>query len=273
MFSIDILGTGTPMLDQHRCGSGVAISGDDGWILVDCGRGVTQRIAEAGLGLDRLLAVCLTHHHTDHVSDLATLAMARWSLWIDDPLVVLTPEGPCASFARHCLDGFEDQAFFAQGLPGGSVRPAIEVRSFSPAKEPADVAELASFRLRSVLVDHHPIEAAVGYGVDDGHNTVVISGDTAACAGIETMARGADVLIHEALRADAVPDDLLQWNASAESVGALAQRAGVEHVVLTHLIPAPNDTEAEQAFVDDTRKGGFTGTCTVAHDLLRIEIG
>jgi ribonuclease Z len=272
MVQVDLLGTGTPFLDPERCGSGTAVSSPDGWLLIDCGRGVTQRVAEAGLDLHTLRAVLLTHHHSDHVSDLATLATARWTSGAAGPLVVIAPDGPCATFARSCLGPFGDQAFYSQAPTEAGPRPVIEVLAFVGSSRPNVVLDLGPFRVSSALVDHHPIEAAVGYRIGVGSVSIAIRGDTAACPGFEALAQDADLLIHEALLARAMSASLLEWNASAESVGALARRAGATRLVLTHLLPPPRTADAEQLFVDDARAGGFEGPIDVARDLLRIRI-
>jgi len=101
------------------------------------------------------------------------------------------------------------------------------------------VLEAGPWKVTSTLVDHHPIEAAVGYRIEDGLKSVVVSGDTAVCGGIGLLAKEADLLIHQALDADRVSPALLEWNASAQSVGALARSAGVKRLVLTHLLPPP----------------------------------
>jgi len=267
-----LLGTGTPVPDPDRCGSGTAVVGPDGWVLVDCGRGVTQRTMQAGLDLTMLHGVLLTHHHSDHVSDLATLAIARWCAGAGSPLRVVAPGGRSSAFARTCLDSFDDQAFYGQADPSAGPRPSIEVREFDPAPEPTEVANLAGFAITSVLVDHHPIEAAVGYRVDVAGVRIVVSGDTAACQGIESMACDADLLIHEALLSRAVSAAALEWNAGAETVGALADRAGAARLVLTHLLPPPANARHEQAFVAEARAGGFEGPIDVAADLARIPV-
>ncbi len=272
MFEVVMLGTGTPIADPRRAGSGTALVGPSGWLLVDCGRGVTQRAIEAGLDLTAIEAVLLTHHHSDHISDLATLAIARWSAGAADPLVVVAPDGPCTAFAEHCLDAFDDQAFYSQAPSEAGSRPAIEVQPFVPTLSQAEVARLGSWSITSVLVDHHPIEAAVGYRVSDGSHAVALSGDTAACEGMAQLARGVDLLIHEALNANEVRGGLLDWNASAESVGALAQRAGVTKLVLTHLLPPPQTDEAEQQFVNQANAGGFQGPISIAVDLMRLSL-
>lgn len=272
MIEVVLLGTGTPMPDPTRCGSGVAVVNGHRWVLVDCGRGVTQRVVESGLDLAAIDAVVLSHHHSDHVSDLATLAITRWVDGATTPLVVVVPSGPCGRFARRCLDGFEDQAFHSQAGPGSPPRPTVAVQEFAPTDHPTVVFDSPPWTVRSALVDHHPIEAAVGYRIEVGGRVVAVSGDTAVCAGIERLAAGADLLIHEALRSDRVSPAALTWNASARSVGELAHALDLSSVVLTHLLPAPEGPEEERAFIDETRAGGFTGELLVARDRQRLTV-
>ena len=78
----------------------------------------------------------LTHHHSDHVSDLATLAIARWAHGATTPLTVLAPNGPCHRYVARCLDAFEDQAFYSQARPEAGRRPVLESRAFSPSPIP-----------------------------------------------------------------------------------------------------------------------------------------
>jgi ribonuclease Z len=272
MVEVVLLGTGTPVPDPARSGSGVAVVHEGRWVLVDCGRGVTQRVMEAGLDLAGLEAVVLTHHHSDHVSDLATLAIARWVDGEPTPLRVVAPSGPCARFARACLDGFEDQAFYSQANADSSSRPSVSLIEFTPTEHPRPVFEKSSWVVSSALVDHAPIEAAVGYRVEVGGRVVAVSGDTARCIGIERLAVGADLLIHEALRSDRASPASLAWNASALSVGELALELDLSRVVLTHLLPAPRSAHDERAFVDEARSSGYSGEVIVAHDLMRLTV-
>lgn len=267
-----ILGSGTPVAGPGRAGAATAlVAGDGRWVLVDCGRGATQRALDAGLDLTALVAVAVTHHHSDHVNDLATLATTRWSAGAT-PLAVVAPEGPSARFARRCLDAYDDQAFHSQARPAAGPRPVIDVRAFEATESPTDVLVTGDgWRLASALVDHHPVAPAVGYQVahDDG-GRVAVSGDTAVCAGVEALAEGVDVLVHEALLGDRVTPGLLTWNAGARAVGELAARTRPATLVLTHLIPAPTTTADQDAYVAEVRDGGFTGPTLVAHDGLRV---
>jgi ribonuclease BN (tRNA processing enzyme) len=93
------------------------------------------------------------------------------------------------------------------------------------------------------------------------------------CDSVARLADGADVLVHEALRSDLASAQTLQWNASARSVGELADELGLREVVLTHLLPPPLTAADEQAFVDEARAGGYSGRLVIAHDLMVLEIG
>jgi ribonuclease Z len=269
-----VLGSGSPLPDPERAGPALAVVGDAGWVLVDCGRAATQRAIDAGLDLTAVVAVALTHHHSDHVSDLATLATARWVAGATTPLVVVAPEGPSASVARRCLDPYDDQSFHGQSDPAAGPRPVVDVQAFDPGSEPAPVLTAGDWRVSSVLVDHHPVTPAVGYLVEHtgAGARVAVSGDTAVCDGMRALGRNVDVLVHQALLTSRVSPELLEWNAGAAAVGGLAAEVEPGILVLTHLIPAPRSVEHQQRYLDEVRAGGFAGSTLVAHDGLRITV-
>jgi ribonuclease Z len=267
-----ILGSGTPLPEAQRGGSALAVVADGEWLLVDCGRAATQRAIDAGLDLASVTAVAITHHHSDHLSDLATFATTRWTSGATSPLTVVAPSGPAARFAAQCLTVYDDQSFYAQASDAAGSRPAIDVHAFTGSQEVTPVYASDGWRLSSVLVDHHPVEPAVGYLVEHGGARVAISGDTAVCDGMRGLARDVDVLVHEALLSSRVPSALLEWNAAARAVGELAAETLPHTLVLTHLIPTPTSAEDERAYVDEVRAGGFDGSTIVARDLLRISI-
>jgi ribonuclease Z len=268
---IVVLGTGSPIPEPGRGGSAVAIVGESDWVLVDCGRAATQRVIDAGLDLSTVVAVGITHHHSDHVSDIVTFATARWTAGASTPLTVLAPTGPAARYAEHCLDPFDDQSFHTQAPVTAGPRPAVAVRGFDAPARLEAVFSSGPWSIASVLVDHRPVEPAVGYLIEIAGRRVAISGDTAVCDGMYQLAMGVDVLVHQALLSSRVSADLLTWNASARSVGELAARARPKTLVLTHLIPAPRSQTDDLEYIDEVRAGGFDGHVLVARDLLHVE--
>lgn len=270
MVEVVVLGSGTPNPCPDRAGAAVAVVDGSSWVLVDCGRAATQRALSAGLDLTSVQAVLITHHHSDHVSDLATFAITRWTAGATDPLRVVAPAGPSATFARQCLDVFVDTAFYGQAAASAGARPSIAVNVFEAGHDVAVVVEVDGWSASSVLVDHHPVEPSVGYRIERRGARIAISGDTAVCEGVRRLADGAHIVVHEALLTARVSAASLEWNASARSVGELAAILKPQTLVLTHLFPAPSTFDDEQAFLDEVRLGGFTGHTVVAHDLLRV---
>ena len=65
-----ILGTGTCQIQRERMASSVLIDLGETKILYDIGRGICQRIIEAGYKLSETDHIILSHFHPDHFSDL-----------------------------------------------------------------------------------------------------------------------------------------------------------------------------------------------------------
>src|SRR5665213_4351075 len=72
-----ILGSGSPLPDPGRAGPSTLVRTTAGDLLFDCGRGVLMRAAAAGSGAGMFRALCLTHLHSDHISDLNDIFTTR----------------------------------------------------------------------------------------------------------------------------------------------------------------------------------------------------
>jgi ribonuclease Z len=140
----------------------------------------------------------------------------------------------------------------------------------------AVVFDEEGLRVTAFRVDHTPVSPAVGYRFDYRGRSIVISGDTKRDAVLEETARGADVLIHEALAPNLVAvlersakdagrdklakifRDIPGYHASPKDAVASAQAAGVKALVLTHIVPAMPTRALEPVFLDGaTFKGPF----------------
>jgi len=160
--------------------------------------------------------------------------------------------------------------------------PGVDLRTFVASSSARTVwtSDDDAVTVSAVAVHHEPVPDAVAYRVDTPDGSVVISGDTRVCEEVEQLCEGASLLVHEVARTQAmknriagtVLEHVFSYHADSILLGESAQRAGVPHVLLTHLIPAPDGPEAEAALERDLRDGGYTGTVTVGRDLITIEL-
>ncbi len=279
-----ITGTGIPVPSPGRAGAGVLVRGGGVALQFDAGRATALRLAEAGTSPRGLDAMFLTHHHSDHVVGLADVVLTRWlenRHDEPDPFPIVAPAGPASRFVERLLDPWHDDLAVRMAHTGRTRLPEIDLRAFAAGPEPATVWEGDGWRVSAVAVRHEPVVPAAAYRVDTPEGAVVISGDTRACAEVERLAAGAAVLVHEAVLAAALPrylaelpyiGALLDYHAPAPEVGALAARAGVATLVLTHLLPQPHTPAAEGDYRDAARAGGFTGDVIVARDLTTVAL-
>ena len=272
--SVVLTGTGIPAAAPGRAGPGTMVRVGEDVYQFDAGRATTLRLSEAGVQTDELTALLLTHHHSDHCVDVPDTVISRWILG-GQPLPILAPQGPFDAFGAHLLDVWEEDIAIRRQVTG---RPAstLDWRSFPAPQEPSIVWQDDVVTVSAVTVAHEPVEPAVGYRLDCAQGSVVISGDTRVCEEIESLAHGADVLVHEACLPEFVKKNVgasvIGYHADCRLLGAMAERAGVPVLMLTHLLPQPSVDEVEQAFEQEARDGGFTGRIVVGRDLVSVSL-
>jgi len=76
-----VLGSGSPIADDARSGSGYLVWREGrALVLIDAGGGIFLRFGQSGARLEDLELIALTHFHTDHAADLpASLKGAHFS--------------------------------------------------------------------------------------------------------------------------------------------------------------------------------------------------
>jgi ribonuclease Z len=282
--TVTITGTGVPHVSPGRAGPGVLVTYNKTQLQFDAGRATTLRLSEAGVPVHRLTALFITHHHSDHLTGLTDVLFTRWLERHEkyQPLPVFAPNGPATHFLEHILDPWAADIDIRQSHVGRTDNPAPDIRGFDT---PEGIFEVwrdddSGVRVLATCVHHEPVMPAVAYRVETPDGAIVISGDTRVCEEVETLAKGARVLVHEAMRQhilrnflDEMPHlaHLMAYHSDIHELGAMAQRINNPTLVLTHLIPAPAQTdEAEQEWVDDIRSSGFAGEVIVARDLATI---
>ncbi|MZD09873.1 MBL fold metallo-hydrolase [Streptomyces sp. SID5785] len=283
--TVTLTGTGVPFPSPDRAGPGVLVSHEDVHLQLDAGRSTLMRLMQAGLGPHQLSALFLTHVHSDHVSDVADLVHTRWiqdHLYGTGPLPVVAVDGHASAFVRGVpAANAYDVDVRVQHVQDGP--PEVVGHWFDLPAAPTEVWRSPCGRVvvEAVRVRHEPVEQAVGYRITTPDGVVVVSGDTRVCEEIEDLATGADVLVHEACRGASLAEHvkgtrfetIFSYHADTTALGAMARRTGVPHLVLTHLIPAPDTPGQADEFEDEVRRGGFEGRVSVGHDLLTVTLG
>ncbi len=271
--SIVMLGTGTPNADPDRSGPSTAIIVGDTPYLFDAGPGVVRRAAAArrkgveALRPSNLRLVFFTHLHSDHTLGYADLIFTPWVLERTVPLRAFGPPG-LKKMTDHLIEAYrEDIDLRLHGLePANPAGYTVEVQEIQPGMMYRDSSvEITAFR-----VPHGSWEYSYGYSIKTPDGRIVLSGDTGPFEGMVDVARGADVLVHEAystkgwLQRDSVWQRYhASFHTSGTDVGRIAQLAGVQTLVLTHQLLW---RATEDDLVDEVRRQ-FSGRVISAHDL------
>jgi ribonuclease BN (tRNA processing enzyme) len=114
-------------------------------------------------------------------------------------------------------------------------------------QRPVTVFRDDAVQVTAVAVMHGRAVPALAYRFDTAAGSVVFSGDTAVSDDLIALARGAGVLVHqvadlEYLRRQGFDEAelarLAELHTDVSEVGAVAERAGVAELVLSHFLPA-----------------------------------
>lgn len=258
---LGICGAGSPMTDERRAGPCTVVIAGKRMFVFDTGAGSAARILRMQLNPAQIDAVFLTHYHSDHIDGLGELLMQRWvGAAAEEPVEVYGPEGLGRVVAGFREAYLQDQSYrtlhHGEDLAPTTGFGAIS-REFDSPKQGESVILLSdeTTEIRAFLVDHGPVKPAVGYRVRYRDRSLVISGDTAFSEELINQAKGADLLLHEAMSMKMVEllergfdrhgrsryaqlmRDIRNYHSSPEEAAQVASAAGVGHLVLHHIVP------------------------------------
>lgn len=264
---VTFLGTGSIADMTRRCASTAVTLPNGDVILVDTGAGQEAMFGLRTLGIDpcRVRAIVLTHQHLDHAAGLPFVLFALAIAAVRGKTVgdvhVCVPAAARDGLRAMCdtlFPGVNNPWWLAGRAVWHGCDPSdylwrLELRDDGTAEVVADVASRVGHELGEGVVAS--IETmAVSHGAppvatqavrietrraDGSACRIVISGDTGPNASMPRFAAGADLLIHEAIEAEALGAHPIfvpgTGHTTAAQAGRIAGLAKTRRLALHHL--------------------------------------
>lgn len=251
MTELVILGTANSIPTADHENTHMALVCQSGVILVDCVGTPAVRLPQAGINLDDIHDMILTHFHPDHVSAVPLLLMNMWLMGRQKPLRIYG--------LHHCLKRIEDTMSFYRWENWPDFFPVSFHRL--PEEERSLVLENDEVRVTSTPVRHLVPTIGLRFDHVGSDRAIAYSCDTEPCDSVVAMAAGADLLIHEASGATV-------GHSSAAQAAEIARRAEVGRLMLIHYPCYPH----VQAGLVEAAAQAYQGPTSLATDLMRIPL-
>src|SRR5580700_7552019 len=278
-----VLGSGGPAALGRASSSYLILLDGVPRILVDAGPGSFARLGEAHVSLDALDTVLLTHLHVDHAAELPGFVKAR-AVSAGQPITfhVYGPTGQAAhadAAPFPTTSQFIELLFGARGafayLKDFSAPVSFHVTdlpaSGTASKQPASIVSHGELKI-SAIGGHHGDAPAIIYRIDYRGHSIAFSGDIDAhgLPALAAISRGVNLLVFDAVVLDppGSPQILYELHTPPNAIGALAGRAQVATLLLSHLSPA---VEQQRAAVVSSIAAHYRGAVQFAADGLHLQ--
>ncbi len=250
---ITVVGSGTVVPRLSRRQSCVAVQTGRETLFFDLGSGAVRGMLHAGLDPFAVDRIFFTHFHPDHTVDVVPLLFA---------ITYGSEQERERSLALYGPEPFE--SFFG-GITGvwgdwmlGDYPTLInELPHTCPSP-----LELPDLSVSWAPAEHRP--ESIAYRLEGENGAFVYTGDTEYAQTVVELAQGAHTLLIEC----SLPDDTpAPGHLTPSGVARIANEAGVERAVLTHIYPQADALDLAQEV-----GRGFEGEVLVAGDGTRFSV-
>ncbi len=266
-----LLGSGAVRNNPRRGGPAQILVVDGHVLMFDCGRSACTGLARAGVPVEDVDRLLLTHLHFDHVTDVPYFVFVGWNNGRANPLRVYGPAGAARFVERIVRPPFEQD--IASRVGHGKDASSLDPDVVDVSAEGVVVAE-RGYRVSAMFTEHASMPS-LAYRVDVGDRRVVITGDGPPSPTLTEFCRDADLLVSEC---SGTADFLAAqpwgaWHTNPETLAAMASEANVRRVVIKHLVMEditgdPRDSER----MGDAIRNGYDGEVLVGEDGLTVDV-
>lgn len=259
--------------------------------VFDAGENAMKAIQKSGVPIREVTNVFITHWHSDHYFGLGGFIYNSWNEGRNERLTIYGPEG-----VDEIVNGLTEvyrldvKYRAAHFVLHPELAPALASKVEIP--ENADsitVYDKDGVRIDAWRVDHRPVENSVGYLLTYRGRKVFISGDTRIVPSYLSAMKNADLVVHEVVnstilrKAAAVmrasgrhneadqAERILEYHTDTLDLAKTAERLGVKHLALTHIIPEADGFLARRNFIRGM-SDFYRGTLTLGGDYMVVDI-
>lgn len=291
---IDVIlcGTGTPQqTDRARAQACTLISAGGQLFLFDAGEGATSSLESSRVPMASISRVFITHLHSDHFNGLGDIINQSWIEGRHQLINVYGPPG-IEKVVSGLSTAYGPDIEFRMRQVGSS--PDLARAQATVVKLPESSNVVRVYSGSGVTVDayrvlHEPVEPSYGYVLTYKGKKIFVSGDTRVDPIYLPAMQGSDLVVHEALQVELVNNaadamqhvgmadraritrEVIKYHADTLKLAEMAQAAGVKHLVMTHLIPAPDNFLTSKLFIKGM-KDRYQGKITIGEDGMRFTI-
>jgi ribonuclease BN (tRNA processing enzyme) len=299
-----LLGTaGGPVVRKSRSQPANLLQIGDRYYLIDLGAGVTRQLVLAGVDLHKIDVAFISHLHLDHSAGMASFVGLDWveagmRRLRKTPVAIYGPPGT-RQVVKESIAAVSVQADIFRTQSSQAAAPetffvAHEIDQAGPLEVYRDellrVTAVENTHYSSMTFPQRPYgrDMSFSFRFETPRRSIVYTGDTGPSPAVEKLAQGADVLVSEVIDLPAVIANIAQRDGGAkvdrssmvrhmelehltpENVGAIAGRAKVGKLVLTHF-GLPSDSEAldTKSLLRAIRKH-YSGPVVFGKDLLAV---
>ena len=250
-------------------------------MVLDCGLGVTKGLIDQGIQLRNLSLIFISHLHSDHYLELGPLIHTAWTAGLKTKVDIYGPAGIDDYWVGFLASMKADIDLRIEDEGRPDLRDLVEIQVI----DAGHVMEREGVSVSAIRTEHPPLIDTFALSFKTNQTHVVFSGDTARLEALEGFARGADLLIHEAMLESALPalmgrigngseklmEHLLRSHTFAHDAAITAANAGAKRLALSHLIPS-DDPDYGLKDWEEACAGHYEGELIVGQDGIKIDL-